>query len=95
MRFDLDEDDGFFLAQDANYDGTEDGKGLGPCLMLVDMRKVEKATTTIGVDKRDVGVSCTLKPDFGKVRFGVWEDRAHRHSNEETYQAFLKNRRNF
>ena len=95
MRFDLEEDDGFFLAQDANYDGTEDGKGLGPCLMLVDMRKVAKATTTIGADKRDVGVSCELKPDFGKVRFGVWEDRAHRHSNEEIYQTFLRNRRSF
>ena len=95
VKLDLDEDDGFFLAQDANYDGSADGRGLGPCLMLVDMSKVAKATTSIGLERREVDVSCTLKPGFGKVAFGVWEDRVHRHSNEEIYWRFREERGNF
>lgn len=88
MTFDLEVEDVFFLAQDANFDGSAEDRGVGPCLMLVDMRKVAKATTTLGKDKRDIDVSCTLKPDFGKVRFGIWEDRLHRRTNDEVFERF-------
>jgi len=94
QTFELDAADGFFLAQDGTYDGTADDKGIGPCYMYVDMTKVAKATTTIGRKKRDIGVSCTLKPGFGKVRFGIWEDRGHRHSNDEMFCFFNEGFRN-
>ena len=76
-------DDAFFVLQDGEYDGTADGRGMGPCatwpLSPVTGRILLNDSWTTSVEYR---------PDFLRpFRFAVLEYKSRRVSNEEFFRS--------
>ena len=80
--FDVDASDRWFLLRDTGLDGSAADKGIGPCWVSAGFADVAKATASVG-RARDIVLKFDLKPDFRRFTFALWEDRTHRHTNDE------------
>ena len=77
---------GGLLLTDAEYDGSSDEKGVGPCYFRLDPSVVEKRTVSAG-DASRVTLDYALKPDAPVVRFALWDDRDRRKTSEDFLKA--------
>lgn len=75
-------EDGWFVLGDAEYDGSEDGKGCGPCFATVDFSGVGEAKARV-TDAWISSLVISMKPGAERLGFGIWECPGVRLSNDE------------
>ena len=71
---DLSPDERCLVFRDADYDGSGPDKGVGPCMAVVELAKTARARAC-AADGWSVWTDFELKPDFGRFRFAIYEDR--------------------
>lgn len=70
---DLDAEDGYVVFRDADYDGSGDGKGVGPCAVIADFGVARRIRAGVSDSCRS-DVAFELKPDFRAFRFALYQD---------------------
>ena len=67
--------DTYLVLQDNKFDGSGEGKGQGPVMMILDYKAVKNAK--LELDNRwTTCVDLELKPDFTEFEFGLWQQKS-------------------
>ena len=64
--------DTWIVLQDRKFDGSSEGKGTGPVMILLDHAGIAKAELALR-NKWTTSLSVVLKPDFKEFEFGLWQ----------------------
>lgn len=78
----VDAADAWFVFADADYDGSGEDKGKGPCFATADFSGVGTATANV-TDAWIPTLTFALKPGAKRLGFGIWESPGVRISNDE------------
>ena len=67
-------EDTYLVLQDNKFDGSGEGKGRGPVMIILDHKAVKNAKLELR-NSWTTGLDLELKPDFREFEFGLWQQK--------------------